>query len=380
MWISRRSRTTPRPTAARCAPVQWRAALVASAGWLAAVAACDPGEGKRGLSSTDTARGSIDAAPADTSTPRAGTERPRALDYVITEERYQRWVAAQRVLDTLPNLPPPPGLDPDRVTEADIARAAAYLERDPRIQAAFRRAGLDAREYVMTTIALDQALVMTSRPAKSRVRGVPRGNIDLVAERRQDIEGLQRTARYRITEPTADTLRTADTAAGAGGDTAAARGDSSAAAPGAAARVIAAGTTIDLRTEARVCTNTHKAGDRITAIVTTSAAGANGAAIPAGATATLTVTGFKPGGQASDSTVIDFRMSAIAFGGQVYAVEGAVASARAERAGRRPRVRDSQQMADTTRGAAGSASGYQGCVPRGTRLLVTLRNPLQVRA
>ena len=357
--------------------------LAASTAWLAAtvVAACDPGERDRPLAGTDTATGSIDTGRADSGAPRAGAPRPKALDDIITEERYQRWVAAQRVLDTLSDLPPPPGLDPDRVTEADIAQAVAYLERDPRVRAAFGQAGLDAREYVMTAVALDQALVMTTRPANAAYRGVPRRNIDLVAGRRQDIEGVRRSARYRITERAADTSRAADTTLA---DTTAAgrSGDSSTSAPGGAAGVIAAGTAIGLRADARVCTNTHKAGDRITATVAAPVTGATGATIPAGATATLTVTGFKRGADASDPTTIDFRMSSIAFGGHVYAVEGAVASARAERAGGVSGGRDSQKVTDTgARAAADSpAAGAQGCVPNGARLQVTLRNPLNVRA
>jgi len=385
MWIPQSSRTTRRPAAARRSPAAWRAALAAAAALLVitAVAACDPGERDRGLAGTDTARGDVDTARADSGARRAGAERTAALDYIITEERYQRWVAAQRVLDTLPNLPPPPGLDPDRVTEADIARAVAYLERDPRVRAAFRQAGLDAREYVMTAVALDQALVMTTRPTSARYRGVPRRTLDLVAGRREDLEALRSAARYRITEraaeQAADTPRAADTA---GADTAATVGDTSAAAPAGAARVIAAGTAISLRTDARVCTNTHKAGDRITAKVTTSVAGTNGAAIPAGATATLTVTGFKRGEGASGPTAIDFRMSSIAFGGHVYAVEGAVTSAQAVRIPGRPGGGDSQKVTGVTAGTAAESvtAGQQGCVPNGATLQVTLRNPLHVRA
>src|SRR6185503_3929208 len=53
---------------------------------------------------------------------------------------------------------------------------------------------------------------------------------------------------------------------------------------------IAAGTEINLSSNSRVCTNTHKVGQRFSATVSNTVTGSNGATIPAGATATVEIT------------------------------------------------------------------------------------------
>jgi septal ring-binding cell division protein DamX len=51
--------------------------------------------------------------------------------------------------------------------------------------------------------------------------------------------------------------------------------------------MIAAGSTVNLTSNTRVCTNTHRVGQRFSATVSESITGSNGATIPAGATANV---------------------------------------------------------------------------------------------
>jgi hypothetical protein len=174
----------------------------------------------------------------------AATGEVAALDYEVTPDRYQRWVAAQRALDATPNLPAPPKIDPMRFGEADIRRAVEYLESDPRARAALARAGISARDYVMTTVALDQALVAAAAsqppsaaasattpgagaslptkgsgavavaatpaaaftPSRPRVTGAPTRNVELVRRNRDDVVRVLRTMRFRIAEPLPDDI------------------------------------------------------------------------------------------------------------------------------------------------------------------------------
>lgn len=156
-----------------------------------------------------------------------------ALDYEVTPDRYQRWVGAQQALDAIPGLPAPPKIDPMRLDEQAIRRAVEYLEGDARARAALARAGISARDYVLTTVALDQALVAASaasaapsagppaagspaaapqsRPAapsrtRPRVTGTPEANVELVRRNRGDVVRVLRTMRFRIAEPTADDI------------------------------------------------------------------------------------------------------------------------------------------------------------------------------
>src|SRR2546423_6674896 len=54
--------------------------------------------------------------------------------------------------------------------------------------------------------------------------------------------------------------------------------------------MIASGSTLNLRANSEVCTNTSKVGDKLAATLNESVVGSNGAMIPAGATVNLTVT------------------------------------------------------------------------------------------
>ncbi len=204
----------------------WSSIVVGAA--LVAASACGGGEDRGGTASGDAASGEV-----------------AALDYEVTPDRYERWVAAQKALDATPNLPAPPKIDPMRFGEPEIRRAVEYLEGDPRARAALARAGISARDYVLTTVALDQALVATAaRPALSgaaplpppagaasrpttkgssgrgtpaapsaaatpirpRVTGAPARNVELVRRNRDDVVRVLRTMRFRISEPASDDI------------------------------------------------------------------------------------------------------------------------------------------------------------------------------
>jgi hypothetical protein len=205
----------------------WDWSSIAVGAALVAASACGGGDGG-GTASGDAAVGEV-----------------AALDYEVTPDRYQRWVAAQKALDATPNLPAPPKIDPMRFGEPEIRRAVEYLEGDPRARAALARAGISARDYVLTTVALDQALVATAAPPASsgaapvtpstgavsrpttkgssaggtsaapsaaatptrpRLTGAPARNVELVRRNRGDVVRVLRTMRFRISEPVSDDI------------------------------------------------------------------------------------------------------------------------------------------------------------------------------
>ncbi len=179
--------------------------------------------------------------------------------------------------------------------------------------------------------------------------------------------------------------------------------------PGAGAATvgtISAGTRIDMSASSRVCTNTNKVGDRITATVSNAVSGANGAVIPAGATAALEITSLKRSENVNDKIQMGFRVLSISFGGRSYPVNGTVVYAQVDRVKNQPQGKDVQKVATGTAvgavlgrvfgkstkatvigGAVGAAAGagaavatanYEGCVPQGGRITVTLDRALQV--
>lgn len=176
---------------------------------------------------------------------------------------------------------------------------------------------------------------------------------------------------------------------------------------GGAVGTIASGTSLSLRSNARVCTNTYKVGQTFTASLANAVSGSNGATIPAGANLTLEVTQLKRSENVNDKIVMEFAVKSVSFGGHTYAVNGEVASADVQRVRNQPQSKDVQKVAtgavigaiagqilgkntkSTVVGAAaGAAAGagaaaatanYEGCVPDGGAIVVNLSAPLQVR-
>ena len=176
---------------------------------------------------------------------------------------------------------------------------------------------------------------------------------------------------------------------------------------GGSVGVIAAGTSLSLRSNSRVCTNTYTAGQTFTATLANAATGSNGATIPAGATVSLEVTNLKRSENATDKIVMEFAVKSVSFGGRTYPVSATVADAQIDRVRNQPRDKDVQKVVggaivgaiagqilgkstkSTIIGAgAGAAAGagvavgtanYEGCVPDGGNIVVTLNGPLQVK-
>ncbi|MEP6904733.1 MAG: YMGG-like glycine zipper-containing protein, partial [Gemmatimonadales bacterium] len=176
----------------------------------------------------------------------------------------------------------------------------------------------------------------------------------------------------------------------------------------AAVGMIAAGSTLNLASNSRICTNTNRVGQRFTATVSETVTGSNGATIPAGATANVEITELNRSENANDKVVMGFRVVSVSFGGRTYPVSATTTYANVDRVKNQPKDKDVQKVVGgaaigailgqvighSTKGtvigaAAGAAAGtaaaaatsnYEGCVPDGGRITVSLDSPVQVRA
>lgn len=163
---------------------------------------------------------------------------------------------------------------------------------------------------------------------------------------------------------------------------------------------IASGTQISLTSNQKVCTNTHKVGDRFTATVTSPVSGSNGAVIPAGATAVVRVTELKRSENANDPIRMGFEVVSVSFGGKSYAVSARTSSADVARVRNSTRENDAkkviggavigaiagQVIGKDTKGtvigaATGAAAGtaaaaatadYEGCLNDGAPITIVL--------
>ena len=179
--------------------------------------------------------------------------------------------------------------------------------------------------------------------------------------------------------------------------------------PGASEKplgTIAAGTSIALTSNSRICTNTNHVGETVTATVANSVTGSNGAVIPAGAKASLEITELKRSENINDKIQMSFRVKSISFGGHTYPVTASVSSAQVDRVKNQPGSKDVQKVgtgaavgavvgqilghstkstiiggavgAAAGAGAAATTANYEGCVPTGGNITIALQDPVQV--
>ncbi len=174
-----------------------------------------------------------------------------------------------------------------------------------------------------------------------------------------------------------------------------------------ATATIAAGTSITLTSNERVCTNTHSAGDRFTAVVAQPVTGSNGAVIPAGARAVVQVTSVRRSGSAGEPIQMGFVVQNVTYEGRTYPIDGSITDMQVES------VRTATQRDDATKviggavvgavigqiigrdtrstvigAATGAAAGtavamatadHEGCLPQGGRIVVRLNSPATVQ-
>ncbi len=178
---------------------------------------------------------------------------------------------------------------------------------------------------------------------------------------------------------------------------------------GSSARVgtIAAGSTLNLASGTKICTNTSRVGERFNATLTQSVSGSNGAVIPAGATATIEITELKRSENVNDNVVMGFRVVSVSFGGKTYPVSATTSYAQVNKVRNQPKSKDIQKVvggaaigaiagqilgkstkATVIGAAAGGAAGagaaaatanYEGCVNSGGRITATLNSSTQVQ-
>jgi hypothetical protein len=170
---------------------------------------------------------------------------------------------------------------------------------------------------------------------------------------------------------------------------------------------IPAGSEISLSSNARVCTNTNRVGQRFSATVSNSVTGSNGAVIPAGATATIEITELKRSENVNDEIRMGFRIVSVTFGGRTYPLDATTTYANVDRVRNQPKSKDVQKVVggaavgaiigqvlgkDTKSTVIGAATGaaagtaaaattanYEGCVPSGGRITVRLDSSAQVQ-
>jgi len=114
---------------------------------------------------------------------------------------------------------------------------------------------------------------------------------------------------------------------------------------------IPSGTAINLTSNDRVCTNTHRAGDRFTATVTEAVQGTNGAVIPAGARVVIQVSSVKRSENANDPVQMGFAVQTISYEGKSYPINAEITNVNVQQ------VRESTTKDDAKKVIGGAVAG-----------------------
>ena len=181
-----------------------------------------------------------------------------------------------------------------------------------------------------------------------------------------------------------------------------------AAPPASVIGTIATGTSFSVRPSSRLCTNTIKAGDRFTTALNETITGSNGATIPAGAPVVLRVAESARSEHSQDNIRLSFDVVSVKVGDESYEVSGSVSQtvplekvrvqsttdqAKKVGAGAAIGAIAGQLLGKNTKGtligaAVGAAAGgavaagtadYDGCVPTGASMNVSLSQPLKIK-
>ncbi|HEX6806929.1 MAG TPA: glycine zipper 2TM domain-containing protein [Gemmatimonadaceae bacterium] len=171
---------------------------------------------------------------------------------------------------------------------------------------------------------------------------------------------------------------------------------------------IPSGTTINMTSNDKVCTNTNKQGDKFTAAVTNAVVGSNGATIPAGSNVLMQVADLQRSGNATKSIQMTFSVLSVTVGSTTYPLSAQIDSVHVDKVRNASVGSDAAKVAGgavigaiigqvighNTKGtvigaATGAAAGtavamgtaaYEGCVPQGGRIAIHLTDPAQVAA
>ena len=160
-------------------------------------------------------------------------------------------------------------------------------------------------------------------------------------------------------------------------------------------------------TTGKVCSNTVRTGDRLTAELSAPVQASNGFEIPAGATGTFEVVESKTAANADDNTSLSVRLVSVAFGGRTYPMDATVQSAATERVRSASKTTDAKKVAGgaiiggivgrvigkngtgaVIGAAAGAAAGtaaasrtadYDTCLATGAAITARLDSPVVIR-
>ena len=152
------------------------------------------GDRRSGLSA-DSAAGLVSADSATVGAVFHGVKYP------LTSQNYRKWLVAQAALDSIPEPAEMPRVDLRDPTDDDIETTVKSLEDQDAARRAIERAGLSVKDFVLTSVALGQALNLAGRTA------APVQNVAFVDSNRVEIERVRAVRRFHVVDDDEDNDR-----------------------------------------------------------------------------------------------------------------------------------------------------------------------------
>jgi hypothetical protein len=256
-----------------------------------------------------------------------------------------------------------------------------------------------------STLNRDLALANKDSASQPQLKDVPAPDSTAAAAPSASSKAPERTrARHHTPSSSAPSSSAAESTTTASGNSVATTPAGSAIALG----TIPAGTTINMTSNDKVCTNTNKPGDKFSASVSDAVVGSNGATIPAGSKVLMQVADLQRSGNTTKSIQMTFSVLSVSVGSTTYPLSAQIDHVDVDKVRNASVGSDAAKVAGgavigaiigqvighNTKGtvigaATGAAAGtavamgtaaYEGCVPTGGKITIHLTDPAQVAA
>ena len=126
------------------------------------------------------------------------------LDVPLTAERFDQWQRAESSLASAKTDLPMVRLKASTITPRDLDVAVQRLEADPPSRRAIESSGLGVRDFVLTTLAIANAMNVRTRPGTAAFRTAGPENVALVTRNEDVIRRVQGRSRVHVDDEDSD--------------------------------------------------------------------------------------------------------------------------------------------------------------------------------
>lgn len=126
------------------------------------------------------------------------------LDVPVSAERLEQWQRAEQTLAQSGDSAPLVRINSRSLTDRDVDKAVARLDGDAPAKRAIESSGMSVRDFVLTTLAIANAMDAAGGPNAPAFRGALAQNVELVRRNEAAIRRVRETSRVRVDHEDSD--------------------------------------------------------------------------------------------------------------------------------------------------------------------------------